>query len=68
MSYITVIAHPSEARTVEEVENVMKPLEGIQEWSLDNGVITLTYDDEVTSLEALTDAFIPIGYSMKYPV
>lgn len=68
MAYITIVANPSEPRTVEEVENVVRPLQGIREWSLNNGVLTLTYDDATTTIEALTDALMPIGYSAKFPL
>ena len=67
MAYITIVANPSEPRTVEEVENVLRHLQGIREWSLENGILTLTYDDAATTIEVLTDALMPIGYSAKYP-
>jgi hypothetical protein len=68
MAYITVVANPSEVRTVEAIENVLRHLQGIREWSVENGILTLTYDDEATTQETITDALMPIGYSMKYPV
>jgi hypothetical protein len=67
MAYITIVANPSEPRTVEEVENVLRHLQGIREWALENGVLTLTYDDAATTIETLTDALMPIGYSAKFP-
>lgn len=68
MADITLVAHPSEPRTVEEVENGLRPLAGIRDWSVENGVLTLTYDDSQTTIEAITDALMPIGYSAKYPL
>lgn len=68
MADITIVAHPSESRTVEEVENVLRPLPGIREWSVENGVLHLVYDDSATTIEAITDALMPIGYSAKFPV
>jgi hypothetical protein len=68
MAYVTVVANPSEVRTVDEIENVLRHLQGIREWSVEKGILTLTYDDEATTQETITDALMPIGYSMKYPV
>lgn len=68
MADITIVAHPSEPRSVEEVEKVLSPLPGIREWSVENGVLQMVYDDTATTIEAITDALMPIGYSAKFPV